>query len=178
MEGAWSVCGAAWPQAPPMPNFTALAAAALVVAALSASSAAADTHVTAATYSTGVTHVCAHALLFDQQHDQGTRADALAVASDIRASTESRLARVARVPVPAALRDLDARWIDTQRQLAATYARLWVQIYDAIAAASTPAQIAELPARLERLVNAPDALKQKAGRLELMLRVPDCTGGG
>ena len=66
----------------------------------------------------------------------------------------------------------------SQRQLAATFARLWVRIYDTIDAARTAAQRATLPRRLEQLVHAPDRLKLSAGRLELALHVPDCTGGG
>jgi len=162
-----------------MRHFMSLTVFALAVAAFFGSPASARTHgVSAATYSLGVTQICAGALLFDHQHAMGTRADALAIASDIRASTETRLARVAAVPVPAALRGLDQRWIASQRQLAAVYARVWVQIYDAIGAARTPAQKAQLPARLESLLRVPDPLKEAAGRLELVLDVPDCTGGG
>src|SRR5262245_19048452 len=52
----------------------------------------------AAEYSRAVTRVCTGALLFDHQHAMGTRADALAVARDIRASTHRRLARVTKLP--------------------------------------------------------------------------------
>jgi hypothetical protein len=38
--------------------------------------------------------------------------------------------------------------------------------------------MAALADRLEKLVAAPNALKSVAGRLELALHVPDCTGGG
>jgi hypothetical protein len=58
------------------------------------------------------------------------------------------------------------------------YARIWVRINDAIDAARTPAQKATLPKHLERLVHMPDRLRHAAGRLELALAVPDCTGGG
>ena len=55
---------------------------------------------------------------------------------------------------------------------------LWVRIFDTIEAARTPAQKATLPERLQELVHAPDPLQLAAGRLELQLHVPDCTGGG
>jgi hypothetical protein len=58
------------------------------------------------------------------------------------------------------------------------YARKWVRIYDTIDAARTPALRATLAQRLEQLVRAPDPLRLVAGRLELELHVPDCTGGG
>lgn len=132
----------------------------------------------AAEYAQAVTHICAGALLFDHAHDMGTRADALAVARDIRASTDRRLGRVTKVAVPPALRRLSSRWISSQRQLAAMFARLWVRIYDTVDAANTPAQRATLPQRLHRLVHLPDPLRRAAGRLELELHVPDCTGGG
>jgi len=56
------------------------------------------------------------------------------------------------------------------------FARNWVRIYDAIAAAQTPEQLAALPQRLHELVHEPDRLRLLAGRLELKLHVPDCTG--
>jgi hypothetical protein len=155
-----------------------LACSLLAGAALAAASAAGADSVSAAAYARGVTQACKGALLFDHRHPMGTRADAVAVARDIRASTARRLAVVAAVPVPAALRSLDERWIAMERRLAATYARLWVQIYDTIDQANTAAQKAALPAQLELLVHAPDMLKHAAGRLELVLRIPDCTGGG
>jgi hypothetical protein len=133
---------------------------------------------TAREYSLAVTSICAGALLFDHAHHQGTRAGALAVARDIRASTTRRLARVATVPVPPELQRISSRWISLQRRLAASYARAWVRIYDTIDAARTPAQRAPLAERLHRLVHAPDALRLAAERLGLLLHVPDCTGGG
>lgn len=132
----------------------------------------------AAAYSRAVTRICAGALLFDHTHQMGTRADALSVARDIRASTASRLARVATLPTPPGLTHLISRWTASQRQLAALYARTWVRIYDTIAAARTPSQLASLAQRLERLVHLPDRLRTVAARLDLRLRVPDCTGGG
>ena len=132
----------------------------------------------AADYSLAVTRICAGALLFDHKHRMGTRADALAVARDIRASTARRLARVTALSVPPELQHTSSRWISSQRRLASLYARTWVRIYDTIDAARTPAQRATLAERLEELVHAPDPLKLVAGRLELELHVPDCTGGG
>lgn len=81
-------------------------------------------------------------------------------------------------PVPPELTRLNNRWISSQRRLAALYAQLWVRIYDTVDAAHTPAQMAAVANRLEKLVAAPDAEKAAAGRLELALHVPDCTGGG
>jgi hypothetical protein len=132
----------------------------------------------AAEYSLAVTRICARALLFDHAHHMGTRADALAVARDIRASTARRLARVAAVPVPPQLQRISRRWISTQRRLAVLYARAWVRIYDTIDTAKTPTQLAALPHRLHQLVHTPDPLRLAAGRLELQLHVPDCTGDG
>ena len=131
-----------------------------------------------AAYSAAVTQICAGALLFDNAHQMGTRADALSIADDIRASTARRLDRVTAVPVPPELQDLSNRWIESQLRLAALYATAWVRIYDTIDAAHTPAQRAALPKRLERLVHAPDTLKSTARKLGLELQVPDCTGGG
>jgi len=130
----------------------------------------------AAEYSLAVTRICAGALLFDHAHDMGTRDDALSIALDIRASTARRLALVAALSVPSQLQYTSSRWISTQRRLAAIFARTWVQIYDTIDAAKTPAQLAALPHRLHELVHTPDALRLAAGRLELQLHVPDCTG--
>lgn len=132
----------------------------------------------AAEYSLAVTRICAGALLFEGTHEMGTRADALEIAAAIRASTDERLARVEALSVPSELQVTSSRWISTQRGLASLYARLWVRIYDTIDAARTPAQQAALPNRLAKLVHAPDRLKLAAGRLELKLHVPDCTGGG
>jgi catalase (peroxidase I) len=152
---------------------TALAAAALVAPPGHARSADSATE-----YSRGVSRICAGALLFDQAHHMGTRADALSVARDIRASTARRLARVTALSVPPELRRISSRWISSQRRLAASYAQTWVRIYDTIEAAGTPAQRATLPEQLERLVHASDPLRLAARRLELELHVPDCTGGG
>ena len=152
---------------------TTLAAAALLAPPGHATAAA-----PAAEYSQGVWRICGRALLFDHAHDMGTRADALSVARDIRASTGRRLVRVSALSVPRELRGISSRWISSQRRLAQSYAVNWVRIYDAIDSALTPAQQAALPERLHRLVHAPDRLRLAAGRLELKLHVPDCTGGG
>jgi hypothetical protein len=152
---------------------TALAAAALAVAPGRAASGN-----SAAQYSLAVTRICAGALLFDHAHHMGTRADARSVARDIRGSTARRLSRVTALSVPSDLKPLSSRWILSQRRLAAAYARAWVQIYDTIDAARTPAQRAGLAERLHELVHASDPLRLAAGRLELELHVSDCTGGG
>ena len=132
----------------------------------------------AAEYSAAVTQICAGALLFDGTHQMSTRSGALEIAADIRASTARRLARVTALSVPPGLEPISSRWISSQRRLAALYARTWVRIYDTIDGARTPAQRATLAERLEKLVGAPDRLRPAAGRLELKLHVPDCTGGG
>jgi hypothetical protein len=131
-----------------------------------------------AEYSLAVTRICAGALLFEGTHEMGTRSDALEIAAAIRASTAQRLVRVTALSVPPELQDKSSRWISSQRRLASLYARLWVRIYDTIDAARTRAQLATLPKRLQKLMHAPDRLKSSAGRLELKLHVPDCTGGG
>jgi hypothetical protein len=138
----------------------------------------------AAEYSAAVTRICAGALLFDGLHQMGTRSDALSIAHDIRASTARRLTRVADLSIPPELNRISRRWISSQHRLAALYARTWVSTFDAIDAieeidaARTPPQRAALAERLEDLVHAPDALRLAAGRLEVELHVPDCTGGG
>jgi hypothetical protein len=128
-------------------------------------------------YSLAVARICAGALLFEEAHAIGTRAGALAVARDIRASTRRRLRRVADVPAPPALQRPIARWLSLQRRLAASYADNWVRIYETIDAARTPKEHAGLARRLQKLVHTPDALRRAAGRLELELNLPDCTGG-
>ena len=155
-----------------MRAFLVLVGAALAGAALVAPAAHATSADSATEYSRSVWRICAGALLFEHPHDMGTRADALAIARDIRASTARRLARVNDLSVPHELRRLNNRWISSQRRLASLYARTWVQIYDTIDAARTPAQMTTLAARLQELVHAPDPLKLAAGRLELELRVP------
>ena len=175
MERPWSGSGA---PSRPMRTFPIVLTTALAAAALALMPARAASGNSTAEYSLAVTRICAGALLFDHAHDMGTRADALAVARDIRGSTARRLARITALVVPSALERLSSRWIASQRRLAASYARTWVRIYDAIDAARTPGNRATLAARLHRLVQAPEPLRLAAGRLELELHVPDCTGGG
>ena len=155
-----------------------IVATALVATLLAGGALGAPGNSPAADYSLTVTRICAGALLFEGTHEMGTRSDALEIADAIRASTAGRLARVAVVSVPDELQQTSSRWISSRRRLAALYARLWVRMYDTIDAARTPAQRAGLPRRLDKLVHAPDRLKLAAGRLELQLHVPDCTGGG
>ena len=119
----------------------------------------------AAEYSLAVTRICAGALLFEDAHDMGTRSDALAIATAIRASTARRLARVTALSVPPELQHASSRWISSQRRLASLYARLWVRIYDTIDAARTPAQLATLPKRLQQA-------RARARPLEARCRTP------
>jgi hypothetical protein len=152
---------------------------ALVVSGLAAGSARANSRSSpASAYSAAVARICAGALLFDGAHEMGTRADALAIARDIKAATAGRLARVTALAVPPGLEAVNSRWISSQRRLASLYAQLWVQIYDTIDGADTPVPQGDLAARIEKLVHTPDTIRAAAGRLELELNVPDCTGGG
>jgi hypothetical protein len=149
--------------------------ATVIVAALAATApSAADP----SSWSDGVTQICAHALLFEGRHEIGTRAGALAVARDIRASTGRRLDRIRALEAPPPDPDLSLRWLDLEQRLADAYATSYVRIYDAIAAAKTPRQRARMPGVLLRLLHAPDGLQRKAAAIELVLHVPDCTGGG
>ena len=132
----------------------------------------------AVAYSVAVTQICAGALLFDNADEMGTRSDVLSIANDIQASTARRLDRVTAVSVSPELQNINGRWIDSQRRLAALYATTWVHIYDTIDATHTSAQRATLPQRLDKLIHAPDTLKSTARQFELDLHVPDCTGGG
>jgi len=128
-------------------------------------------------WSSSVTRICAHGLLFEGRHEIGTLTGAVAVARDIRSSTERRLTRVKRLSAAGTQRDLARRWVALERRLAATYARSYVRIYQVIAATRTPRQHARLPHKLGRLLHAPDRLSVAAARLEQQLSVPDCTGG-
>jgi hypothetical protein len=124
-----------------------------------------------------ITKICSGALLFEASHRLGTRADALAVARDIRASTRRRLDRVRAVPVARKRQRLIKRWIALERRLADVYAESWVGIFDAIDAAHTPGQRDRLPTLLGRLLHTPDRLRAAASQIELVLQIPDCTGG-
>jgi hypothetical protein len=130
-----------------------------------------------AAYANAVTKICSGALLFEGQHAIGTRAGALAVAHDIRASTQRRLRRVDALSAPRGLEALVERWITLERRLAHVYAESWVGIYDVIASTHTPAQRNRAPQLLRRLLRAPDRLRLAAARIELTLHIPDCTGG-
>jgi hypothetical protein len=148
---------------------------AVLVAALAAT---APTAADPASWSDGVTQICAHALLFEGRHEIGTRAGAIAVARDIRASTARRLDRIRALEVRPPQPGPSMEWLDLEQRLADVYAGSYVRIYNAIAAAVTPKQRARLPRVLERLLHAPDALRGKAASFEGRLHVPDCTGGG
>jgi hypothetical protein len=151
-----------------------LAAVALVGSSFAA---AAPGAFTPAAYSRTVTGICAHALLFEGSHEIGTRAGALEVADDIRASSRRRLARVAAVSTPPVEARLAARWLALEQRLADVYATTYVSIFDLIAAPWTPEQAAVAPRLLATLMHAPDPLRQAAARLEQQLQVPDCIGG-
>jgi hypothetical protein len=131
-----------------------------------------------ASFADRVSGICAGALLFQGRHQIGTRAGALAVARDIRETGRRRLRRVAAVPTPAPQAPLIRLWLEAERRLVAAYARDYLQIWNAIEAANSPARRAQLPGRLDQLVHQPDALKHRADIYELELGVPDCTGGG
>jgi hypothetical protein len=160
-----------------MSIFAAITATAFAAAALAAAPGHAVSGDSAAEYSLAVTRNCAGALLFDHSHHMGTRDDALSVARDIRASTARRLARVTALPVPSAEAGTVARWIVVEQRLADMYARNYLRIYDAISTPGTPAQHDRAVRSVRGLLDAPQSLRGDAGRLELQLRVPDCTGG-
>ena len=130
-----------------------------------------------AEYSQAVIRVCSGALLFENQHEIGTRAGALAVSRDIRATGRRRLQRVDEIPKPAASVSLAAQWIELEKRLIDSYARTYLRIWYTIEHAHTANDRAHLPALVHRLVHAPDALARHAATLEARLRVPDCTGG-
>jgi hypothetical protein len=130
-----------------------------------------------AVYSQAVANICSGALLFEGRHTGGTRAGALAVARDIRASTRRRLERVRAIPAPHGREQVVRRWIALERRLADAFATSWVRIFEVVDAADTPRERAREVPVLERLVHAPDGLRAAAARLEQRLEVPDCTGG-
>jgi hypothetical protein len=82
------------------------------------------------------------------------------------------------LPVSPPQQRISIHWLRLERRLAAVYASSYLRIYDAIAAAKTPQQHAQLPRALGRLLHAPDPLRATTANLEQRLRVPDCTGGG
>jgi hypothetical protein len=170
---------ASWPYARKMngtpSRFLPLMAVLAAIAAGSTPSPAAAAD--ASTWPPAVTRICAHALLFEGRHQIGTRAGAVSVARDIRASTGRRLRRIRALPVPPPQQRLAIRWLRVERRLAAVYASSYVRIFDAIAAARTPRQRAQMPRILGRLLHAPDALRTTAVSLDQRLHVPDCTGG-
>jgi hypothetical protein len=153
-----------------------LLAAALAVAGATAMSSAAVAPAPSA-WPDAVTGICAHALLFEGRHEIGTRAGAVAVARDIRASTSRRLRRIRALPIDPPDPGLSTRWLGLELRLASVYARSYVRIYDLIAAANTPSKRARMPRALHRLLHAPDALRATTADLEQQLQVPDCTGG-
>jgi hypothetical protein len=130
-----------------------------------------------ATYSRAVTGICAHALLWEGSYAIGTREGALGAAADISDSTRRRLALVAELPTPPAETQAIARWLAVEQRLADTYASNFVELYDLIASLSTPEQSAGASSRVRAILEASYPLRLAAGRLELQLRVPDCTGG-
>jgi hypothetical protein len=75
-------------------RFVALFTTVLVAAFAATTPTAADP----TSWSDGVTQICANALLFEGQHEIGTRAGAIAVARDIRASTARLKASASGVP--------------------------------------------------------------------------------
>ena len=132
--------------------------------------------VTAATYSSAVGQLCANAVLFEQPHSIATRAGALAVAGDIRASSRRRLALVATVQAAPGQGATVVRWLALEQRLADAYALNYVRIYDLIAAPRAQGET-RAARRLASLMHAPDRLRMAAVRAGRQLRVPDCTGG-
>jgi hypothetical protein len=155
-------------------SLTPLLTAAVV--AISSTSTAAATP--PSTWSQAVSDICADALLFEGSHQIGTHAGAVAVARDIRASTERRVRRIEALGIAPPQDRPAVRWLRLERRLAAVYARSYLRTYEAIAAAKTRRQNARLPRVLGKLLHAPDALRKTTARLERQLQVPDCTGGG
>jgi hypothetical protein len=129
-------------------------------------------------YSRVITQMCAHASLFEQTHAIGTRAGALELAGDIRASADRRYARVAAVGAPWGEQHRVGRSLVLERNLTEAYARNYVRIYDLIAEPrTTPEQTTRAARGLAGLMRAPDRVRRAAARLERQLRVPDCSGG-
>jgi hypothetical protein len=125
-----------------------------------------------------VTEICAHALLFEESHEIGDRSGAVAVASDIRASTGRRVQNIRALPVRPTRQRLAVRWLSLEQRLADVYASSYLRIYDAIANAKTARQRARLPRAVFRLLHRPDGIRKTAVAVGQRLGVPDCTGGG
>lgn len=132
---------------------------------------------TRAAYSRAVIRVCSGALLFEKEHEIGTRGGALGVSRDIRAAGDRRLRRVDQIPKPTGGVRLAIRWIEIEERLVHTYARTYLRIWYAIEHGRTATDRARLPTVLHQLVHAPDPLARQAATLEVRLGVPDCTGG-
>jgi hypothetical protein len=130
------------------------------------------------TFSANVTEICVGALLFNGQHQIGTRAGAVAVSQDIRETGTRRLRLVAAIPQPASQAAAVREWLNIEHRLVAVYARNYLRIWDAIERANTPVELARLPQQVQRLIHEPDLLKHQASVYQVNLNVPDCTGGG
>ena len=155
----------------------------LVVAAVTATGSQAQTQrrqtpasITTAAYSRDVFQICAGAVLFEGSHALGTRQGTLAAAADMRASTQRRLAEVARLPTPADEARTIARWIAVEQQVADVYAQDLVQLYDLIATVSMSEDADRASQSMRAVTDASYPIRLAAGRLELKLGVPDCTG--
>ena len=136
----------------------------------------APTAITPAAFSEAVFQICANALLFDGTHAIGTREGTLEAAADISDSTRRRLAAVAELPTPPDKKQAIERWLALEQRLADMYASNFVQLYDVIATSSAPGQSTRAPRLIRAILQASYPLRLAAGRLELQLRVPDCTG--
>jgi hypothetical protein len=125
----------------------------------------------------GVTRVCADALLFESRHSIGTEQGAVAVASDIRASTARRLVRIGALRARPERPLLASQWLQVEQRLSELFASSYLRIWHAIAQANSPTERAQLPRILEQLLHRPDRAREQARLLEEQLHVPDCTGG-
>ncbi len=132
---------------------------------------------TQSAWQAGVARVCAGARLFEGRHSIGTEQGAIAVARDIRASTARRLARIEALDAVPERPLLAQRWLHSQRRLSRLFARSYLEIWHAVAAANSPTARAKLPRILERMLHRPDGERAYARHLEAQLDVPDCTGG-
>jgi hypothetical protein len=160
-----------------MRRFIIVVAVPAAVLTLAATSSATAPNRRVPPWSGAVTHICAGALLFEHRHEMGTRAGALAVARDIRASTKRRLTRIVTLPIAPDRPRIAARWLRVEWRLARAYARAYVRIFEVIDATRTPRQHEREPRLLNALLHAPDRLGHQAARLQTALLVPDCTGG-